>query len=146
MIYIADYLNKDDSSGRTIIIHADNDKAAHELALINMPDGFALAQIHRAPVSLEEMPFDELIELTIQRHLRLRLKAAEERAEKAEAERDRYREALDFYADEKNYDDSGTPGKAYSIDYGDYGTDWDLDPDFGQRAREALGREGADNA
>ncbi len=63
-----------------------------------------------------------------------------------EAERDRYRQALDFYADEHNYDDSGTPGKAYSIDYGDYGTDWDLDPDFGQRARDALGREEGDDA
>ncbi len=78
------------------------------------------------------------------------LQVAEEWVEKAEqelakvrAERDRYRQALDFYADEKNYDDSGTPGKVISVDTIDYGTDWDLDPDFGQRAREALGREAA---
>ncbi len=138
MTYIAAYLNQDDSSGRTLTIHADSDRAAHELALINMPDGFALAEIHRVPVPTKEMPFGELLELTIQlraracsggvseavfdrateanqevlrrydeaqkrlrqwgidadeargideenHHLRLRLKATEERAEKAEA-------------------------------------------------------------
>lgn len=63
-----------------------------------------------------------------------------ERAEQAEAERDRLREALRFYADPDNYDDEGAPGEWLTIpsNPSNGGEEYDFDPDGGERARAAL--------
>lgn len=62
-----------------------------------------------------------------------------DRLELLEQKAERYREALEFYANEKNYDDeTGAPGKAMLASGPMEPVEYEFDPDMGTRARVAL--------
>lgn len=62
-----------------------------------------------------------------------------DRLELLEQKAERYREALEFYANEKNYDDeTGAPGKAMLASGPMEPVEYEFDPDMGARARAAL--------
>lgn len=65
------------------------------------------------------------------------------REQRLEAERDRFREVLEFYANEKNYDDeTGAPGKTMLASSPMEPVEYEFDPDMGTRARAALSGSG----
>lgn len=53
-------------------------------------------------------------------------------------ERDKYKAALQFYANEKRYDEDGVPGKAVFSAVPGEPTEYGFEPDLGHRARVAL--------
>lgn len=64
----------------------------------------------------------------------------EQRVLELTRERDVFQKALEFYANIRNYDDQGCPGKGVGGGWaGTEPQDADWEGDYGERAREALG-------